>query len=39
MIREKIKPNLKILGITPFEYDKRLTASRKNFEKIKKFGK
>jgi chromosome partitioning protein len=37
MVREELNPNLKILGIIPFKYDKRLTASRKNLERIKKF--
>jgi len=37
MVREELNPNLKILGIVPFKYDKRLTASRKNLERIKKF--
>ena len=37
IIREELNPNLKILGIIPFKYDKRLTASRKNLERIKKF--
>ena len=37
MVREELNPNLKILGIIPFKFDKRLTASRKNLERIKKF--
>lgn len=37
MVKEELNPDLKILGIIPFKYDKRLTASRKNLERIKKF--
>jgi chromosome partitioning protein len=37
MVREELNPDLKIMGIIPFKYDKRLTASRKNLERIKKF--
>ncbi len=37
MVREELNPDLKILGIVPFRFDKRLTASRKNLERIRKF--
>jgi len=37
MVREELNPDLKILGIVPFKFDKRLKASRKNLERIKKF--
>jgi cellulose biosynthesis protein BcsQ len=37
MVKEELNPNLKILGIIPFKYDKRLISSRKNLERIKKF--
>jgi len=37
MVKEELNPDLKILGIVPFKFDKRLTASRKNLERIRKF--
>ena len=37
MVREELNPDLKILGIVPFKFDRRLKASRRNLESIKKF--
>jgi len=37
MIREDLNPRLKILGILPVKFDKRLKSSKRNLERIRKF--